>query len=225
LLYPVNLNICGKLCLVIGGGSVASRKLDSLLPCGATLRVISPVVCDHIAALAGDGLVEWRERGYRRGDLQGAALVFAATDSPRIQKEIVAEAGEADILVNVIDMPEACSFQVPASFRRGELLLTVATGGGSPALAARIRRDLERFYGAEYGQLVAMMADIRKEIVSSSDNPAEHKKVFEKILDGDVLDCIKEQRWEKLEGLLRNILPAGMDLSGLLERMQNHNRE
>ncbi len=225
LLYPVNLNIAGVLCLVIGGGTVAGRKVSSLLPCGAEIRVISPKVCDYIATLAEDGLVEWRNREYQEGDLQDAKLVFAATDLPQVQKQIVAEAAAADIPVNVVDMPEACTFQVPASFRQGQLLITVATGGGSPALAARIRRDLENSYGPEYARFVAMMADIRKEIVFSSDDSAEHKKIFEKLLGRDILDCIKECQWERLEELLQAILPAGINVSGVVGRIQDQNEQ
>ena len=125
-LYPVNLDIHGVLCVIIGGGSVASRKVDSLLPCGAEIRVISPEVCTRLAGLADAGLLEWQQREYNKGDLDGAKLVFAATDNPEIQEQIVIEAGAAGVLVNVIDMPEACTFQVPASFRQGELLLTVS---------------------------------------------------------------------------------------------------
>jgi precorrin-2 dehydrogenase len=224
-LYPVNLDISGALCLIIGGGGVASRKVDSLLPCDAEIRVISPEVCARIASLAKAGVLEWQQRDYNRGDLDGAKLVFAATDNPEIQEQIVTEAGAAEVLVNVIDMPEACTFQVPASFRQGGLLLTVATGGGSPALAARIRRDLEASYGPEYGQLVALMTALRKEIVGSSDSSADHKRIFEKLLDSDILECIRQQQWDDLSILLQNILPAAIDVVRLVRGMQNHNKE
>lgn len=224
-LYPVNLDVRGVLCIIIGGGSVASRKVDSLLPCGAKIRVISPEVCSHLEDLAEAGLLEWQQREYTKGDLDGAKLVFAATDSPEIQKQIVREARAAGVLVNVIDMPEACTFQVPASFRQGELLLTVATGGGSPALAARIRRDLEATYGPEYGLLVAVMAAVRKEIVGSSDSPAEHKRIFEKLLDSDILDCIRQQQWDELSKVLQHILPVEIDVLRLMKQIQNSKKE
>jgi len=220
-LYPLNLDICDLLCVVVGGGSVASRKIESLLPCGALIRVISPDVVENIAELADAGLLDWQQREYHQGDLLGAKLVFAATDNRIIQKQIVADAAAADILVNVIDMPEACSFQVPASFRRGGLLLTVATGGGSPALAARIRKDLEALYGPEYEMLVALMVALRPEIVASSDNPSEHKQMFEKILDSDILTCIRQQRWDELSTLLQRILPARIDVLNVVRGIQN----
>lgn len=128
-LYPVNLAISDQLCLVIGGGSVATRKVESLLPCGAIIRVISPQAGNRIGELAEAGLLQWEQRPYSHGDLEGAKLVFAATDSHEVQERIIAEATDSGILVNVVTRPEACTFQVPASLRRGELLLTVATGG------------------------------------------------------------------------------------------------
>jgi len=220
-LYPLNLDIRDQLCVVVGGGTVASRKIESLLPCGALIRVISPDVVDSIAQRAEAGRLDWKQREYQQGDLLGAKLVFAATDNRIIQKQIVADAEEADILINVIDTPEACGFQVPASFRRGGLLLTVATGGGSPALAARIRKDLETTYGPEYEVLVALMAALRLEIVALNDNPSEHKQMFEEILGSDILGCIKQQRWDELCTLLEKVLPAQIDVLNLVRGIQN----
>lgn len=224
-LYPVNLDISGMRCLVVGGGSVASRKVASLLSCGAVLSVISPEVCSYIEELAESGLLQWKSRGYKTSDLDGVKLVFAATNKPEIQTQIVKEARLAGILTNVIDMPEACTFQVPASFRQGELLFTVSTGGGSPALAAQIKRDLEKNYGPEYGQLVAMMADLRKDIVNSNNNPTEHKRIFEKLINNDILECIREQQWSELSTLLQQILPAEVNILQLIKRIKSYNKE
>ncbi len=224
-LYPVNLDIRNQLCLVIGGGGVASRKVESLLICSAVIRVISPAACENIVKLAGKGLLEWQQRPYRPGDLHGAKLVFAATDNLETQERVVAEANEAGILVNVITSPDDCTFQVPASFRRGGLLITVATGGGSPALAARIRKNLEGVYGPEYGLFVGLLADVRQEIVASSDAQDEHRIIFKKLLDGDILGCIRGQRWSDLRSLLQEILPSAIDVSSLVEGIQNRQIE
>jgi precorrin-2 dehydrogenase/sirohydrochlorin ferrochelatase len=224
-LYPVNLDVRDQLCIIVGGGTVASRKVESLLPCGAKICVISPMVVTRIAERAEAGLLELKQREYRSGDLSGAKLVFAATNSRTIQKQIVTEARATGILVNVVDMPESCTFQVPASCRRGDLLLTVATGGGSPALAARIRKQLERSYGSEYMLLVALMADLRKQIVGVNSNATEHKQLFEKLLDSDILDCIRQQQWIALSKLLQDILPQEIDVASLLEKTQKHFKE
>ncbi len=224
MLYPVNMVINDCLCIVIGGGSVATRKVESLLPCGANIRLISPIASERLVELAEADLLEWQQRNYRCGDLQGAKLVFAATSDKEVQKQLVLEANDLAIPVNAVDMPEACTFQVPASFRQGDLLLTVATSGGSPALAARIRKELEISYGPEYGLLVDFMAGLRREVLRETNSPAVHKKLFGQVLDSDILACIRNRKWEELETLLQNILPPAVDILSLIKGMQNLNK-
>lgn len=224
-LYPVNLDVNGKLCLVIGGGVVAARKVDGLLLCGAVIRVISPEVNSHIAALTRSAAIQWQQREYVAGDLSGAALVFAATNNPETQAQIVTEARSAGTLVNVIDRPKDCSFQVPASLRQGRLLLTVATGGSSPALAARIKRELESIYGPEYAVLVSMMDAVRESVVYSDGGPEEHKEIFEKLISSKLLDCIRGEQWNILHRRLQEILPDTVDVATLLHGMKSCLRE
>lgn len=216
-LYPVNLDIRDQLCLVIGGGNVASRKVETLLSCGAVVHLISPEADKRLESLAGAGLLQWHRRRYTPGDLRGAKLVFAATDNREIQEQIVAEANDGGIPVNVATIPDACTFQVPASFRRGDLLITVATGGKSPALAARIRKELETVYGHEYAVLAGLLGDVRREILRSGAGQDEHKRIFENMLDDGILDCIKERNWNDLQNLLRDILPSDVDVPSLVE--------
>lgn len=223
-LYPINIDIRNQLCVVIGGGSVARRKIEALLPCEPEIVVISPLVCRTIAELAQKQLVTWKQRQYQRGDLSGARLVFAATDNRGTQEQIVAEADESEILVNVVTAPEACSFHVPAMFRSGDLLITVATGGGSPALAARIRKELETHYGAEYGILLTLMTSVRQQIVDSSDVPAHHKRIFEKLLNSDILDFIASGQWAQLKETLRDILPPEVQVTPLVQKLQKQEK-
>ncbi len=220
-LYPVNISIEGRLCLVVGGGKVAVRKVESLLPCGARVQLISPEVESRIAELAGKGLLQWIKRKYKPGDLQGAMLVFAATDNEQVQEAVFTEANTLEIPVNVISHPEECTFQIPASMRQGDLLLTVATGGASPALAARIRQKLEGQFGVEYGQLVALMAAVRKAILASGGTQKEHKLIFERILDSDIVDYLKTGQWLETEKLLKSILPPFCDVAVLLDGIRN----
>lgn len=223
--YPVNLDVRGMSCLVVGGGRVATRKVDSLLPCGAIIRVVSPEVGPRLKELALSGLLEWQHKEYETGDFGDAKLIFAATNIPETQKQIVTEANVAGILVNVIDMPDACTFQVPASFRQGNLLVTVATGGGSPALAARIKNEIGALYGPEYGLFVAMMKDVRERVVASNNSPAERKRIFEKLLDSDILESIRGRQWDEISRLLRHILPPEIDVFPLVRNMQYFDRE
>jgi precorrin-2 dehydrogenase / sirohydrochlorin ferrochelatase len=214
--YPVTLDIRKRLCLIIGGGEVAARKIEPLLACEAMIRVVSPTACPGVRELAEDGRIEWLPRGYREGDLQGAFLVFAATDNGDVQRLVTREAHERGILINNADNPEACTFQVPAAVRQGDLLLTVSTGGGSPALAAMIRKSLEQEYGPEYGLLVGLLASIRETIVGDGDSPWLHKLLFEQILREDVLSCIREKDWSALQAKLAAILPTTINVDELL---------
>ncbi len=220
-LYPVNLSIQGRLCLVVGGGKVAVRKIEALLPCGADVRVISPEVEERIAELAEQSLLQWERREYKTGDLQDAMLVFAATDSEPVQAAVICEANELQIPVNVVTRPESCTFHVPASMQRGDLLITVATGGASPALAARIRRELEENYGTEYEYLLILMAAVRKAVLEQGGTQKEHKSIFERILDSGIKDQIREKRWDDVEDLLRTILPPSCDIPVLLASIEH----
>ncbi|HKJ65359.1 MAG TPA: bifunctional precorrin-2 dehydrogenase/sirohydrochlorin ferrochelatase [Desulfopila sp.] len=219
-LYPVNLNIEGKSCLIVGGGEVAARKIASLLSCGATVRVVSPECGPKIKTLAKNGVVQWLRRTYRSSDLDGAFLVFAATDNAEVQRLIVDEAKAKNILVNSADDPVSCTFQVPAKVRRGNLLLTVSTGGGSPALAAKLRRQLENAYGLEYQLLVDLLGRIRREIVADGKTQASHKAVFEKLLQLNLLQSIRQGDWPKLQEELGVVLPKDIDIDALIDSMQ-----
>jgi precorrin-2 dehydrogenase/sirohydrochlorin ferrochelatase len=219
-LYPVNLDICNQLCLVVGGGLVAKRKVEALLACGPRIVLVSPELCEGLTRIADRNQIEWQQREYQTVDLQGAKLVFAATDNDTIQQKIKKEADEAGILVNVITDPESCSFQVPAMCRRGDLLLTVGTCGASPALAARIRKELETHYGEEYTLLLNLMSALREQIVTLNDDQAQHKLLFENLLNSDILALLKESNWKQLQATLENILPLEIRVAGIVNTLQ-----
>jgi len=144
-LYPLMLNIEGKTVVIVGGGRVALRKARDLLEAGAGLKIISPDVHDDIRALKDekDNSVEIISREYNDGDLEGASLVFSATDDSRVNRNVFLEAGRRGIFINSADDPPNCSFFVPSFFRRGDLILALSTSGASPGMAARLRREIE----------------------------------------------------------------------------------
>jgi siroheme synthase-like protein len=149
--YPLVLtNLSTARCVVVGGGTVAERKVRQLLDAGARPTVISPTLSAALAAWHAAGQIAHIARLYREGDLAGAALAFAATNDAAANQRVAAEARERGILANVADAPEAGSFHTVATLRRGDLLITVSTGGASPALAAQIRSELAERYGPEY---------------------------------------------------------------------------
>ncbi len=215
--FPVNLNITGKLCLVVGGGSVALRKIRALLGCGARVKVISPWVLTDIAQLAEDGQLSLHLREYNRGDMVDSFLVFAATDSSEVQRQIGREAGERKILLNSVDDPARCDFQVPAKIRRGDLLLTISTGGASPALSKRIREELESQFGEEYCAVIDLFGRIREVVVCDSASSVENKKLFQELLLSDIVEAARKGRWLQVTDILKQILPATVDCEKIVD--------
>ena len=143
--YPVMLNIEGRLAVIIGGGAVAFRKAIDLLEAGALVKIVSPEIFAELEQRAsGDSRVEIVKREYRGGDLEGAWIVISATDNPEVNREVFSEAVERKLFVNAVDDPPNCSFIVPSVMRRGDLVAAVSTSGASPSVAARIRRDIEK---------------------------------------------------------------------------------
>jgi siroheme synthase-like protein len=151
--YPIVLtNLSAARCVVIGGGAVAERKVRQLLDAGARPTVISPTLSPALAAWREAGLLTHACRAYQEGDLAGAALAIAAANDADANQGVAAEARRLGILANIADAPEAGSFHTVATVRRGDLLITVSTGGASPALAAQLRQELAERYGPEYAE-------------------------------------------------------------------------
>jgi len=209
--YPVCLNIAGKLCVIVGGGTVAGRKINGLLAGKARVLVISPEVTPGIEELITRHECEWQQRAYATGDLDGAFLVFAATDSPKVQQQIFHDADNQGILVNVIDSPEQCSFQVPATVQRGDLTLAVSTAGTSPAVAAMVRHRLEEQYGPEYAQLLQLMGALRTRVIAIGESSAERKILFQNILHDDIVRWIRGGHWDRVQEHLQEVLGSDLD--------------
>jgi len=179
--YPVFLKLKNKVCVVIGGGKVAERKILGLLAVGAKVKVISPDLTPKLKSLYEKGTFIWEERPYRRGDLTGAFLVIAATNDPSVQEEIFKEAEEKNIPCNVVDRPEYCTFIVPSIIKRGDLVIAISTSGASPALARRLRETLEEIFGEEYTLYLNLMRKIREKILKMDISPEEKEEKLQKI--------------------------------------------
>lgn len=159
--YPIFMDIEDRRCLVVGGGEVAARKVESLLRCDARVTVVSPRLTETLAALKESGAIEAHLRNYSEGDTNGAALVIAATDDNAVNTNVSREATSAGIPVNVVDDPDKSTFIVPSLFKRGSVSIAISTGGKSPALARRMRVELEKTFPAEFAQLADILAEIR----------------------------------------------------------------
>lgn len=169
VLYPVFLDLDGKRCVVVGGGEVANRKARKLLQARAKVVVISPDVKPELASMAA----EIKRRPYREGDLEGAFLAFAATDLREVNAAVAREAREKDIPVNVADEPPEGDFALPSTLRRGQLQISVSTGGASPTLARRIRQELEEAFGFEWAGIVEELSRARRDGFKAEDELEE----------------------------------------------------
>jgi len=202
-LYPVNLVLRGRPCLVVGGGSVAFDKVRGLLDGGAVVHVVAPVVDADIKALDG---VTWEERSYRRGEVQEYRLAVAATDDALINEAVFLDGEAAGVWVNAADDPAHCSFTMPARVRRGPLLVTVSTGGHSPALARWLRRRFEAEIGPEYEDLLELLGEERSERKASG-APTQSLD-WQSALDSGMLDLIREGRLAEAREALRACLSS-----------------
>ena len=159
VLYPIFLNLDGKRCVVVGGGAVANRKARKLLQARAEVVAISPEVKPELESVA----TEVRRRPYREGDLEGASLVFAATNRREVNAAVTREARGRGIPVNVADEPSEGDFALPSVLRRGQLQVAVSTGGASPTLARRVRYELESAFGSEWAGVVEALGKARRD--------------------------------------------------------------
>ncbi|MCL1980652.1 MAG: bifunctional precorrin-2 dehydrogenase/sirohydrochlorin ferrochelatase [Proteobacteria bacterium] len=216
-MYPLALNIDQRLCVVVGGGRVAERKVWGILAAGGRVRLISPTATPGLIELADRQAIAWTCKPYTRADLDGACLVFAATNSAAVQRAVHRDARAAGLLVNVADAPELCDFQVPATIRRGDLTISVATGGKSPAVAAMVKQRLDRFLGEEYGWLTALAALLREQILAAEPDSERTRELFGQLLHDDIVDWLRDRQWDDLRLHVERVLgrPVAFDPESL----------
>lgn len=211
--YPINLDLDGQPVLVIGGGEVATRKVEGLLEAGAKIRVIAPRVLPLLKKLAEKKRIRLILRDYQKGDLDGIYLAVAATDDTERNKLVHAEAKKAKILLNVVDRPELCNFVFPARINRGEFMVTVSTGGASPALAKKVREDLEGFFGPEYGALVSILEKLRKKFPPAKTSGAD--KLFTALVRSPILQHLRQGDRGTVDRLLKSLFGEKVSISSL----------
>jgi len=214
--YPIQLDINGHQCLVVGGGAVGLRKVSTLLECGARVTVVSPDVESRIEQMAAEGRIQLERRTYTTSDLDGKFLVIGATDDNALNRKISWDAGRKKMLCNIADVPDACNFILPAIVHQGDLIIAISTSGSSPALAKKLRKELESRYGEEYGDLLTLMRAIRRRLLREAHAPEVHKPLFEKLLDGELVDLIRDRDISRINTLLKEVLGDGFEFEELM---------
>ncbi|WP_319406499.1 bifunctional precorrin-2 dehydrogenase/sirohydrochlorin ferrochelatase [uncultured Desulfosarcina sp.] len=207
--YPVNLDINGRRCLVVGAGRVGARKVDTLVQCGAVVTVVSLEVSPAVAQLAAKKVITLKQRPYRSSDVEGMFLIIGATDDETLNRQISTDAARCNLLCNIADRPEICNFILPAIVRRGDFVLAISTAGKSPAFAKHIRKRLETQFGPEYGILLDLMGAIRNKLLADAHEPEVHKPLFEQLIDGGLLALVKSQKIAQIDQLLKKVLGPG----------------
>lgn len=180
-LFPMFMKLEGRSCLVVGAGTIGEPKIGSLLTSGASVRVVALRATVAVAEWAQAGAITWEARAFNRADLDGTFLVIAATNSRDLNAAIFHEARQRNILCNVVDDPEHCDFYYPAVVRRGDLQLAISTNGQSPALAQRIRRELEIQFGPEYGEWLEELGRARQQLFASTIDPEQRRRLLHEL--------------------------------------------
>jgi len=205
--YPVSLELSGRRCVVVGGGSMAEEKITALLDAGATVTVVGEPVTEGIRRLAAEDRLELVERAYADGDLKGAFLAIAATDDTSVNGEIFSEAERCGVLLNAVDDVEHCHFSVPAVVRREDFVLAVSTGGRAPALAKRLRMRLADQFGPEYGTLVNLLGEARAEAIAYREGDfASWARRWQGALDHDLVSLVRRGRVHEAKRLVLQAL-------------------
>jgi precorrin-2 dehydrogenase/sirohydrochlorin ferrochelatase len=203
--YPILLDLRGQTTVVVGGGQVAERKIETLLEHGAEVHVITkeltPTLRDHVEA----GKITWIGEKYDERALKGAFLVIAATDNPVLNRQVSEDAKRKGILINAVDQPSDCSFIVPSVLRRGDLLIAVSTSGCSPMLAKKVRRTLEKQFGDEYEMFLNLMGALRKEILAQGFSQDENHRIFRALVESPILEAIGQRRWNDVASMVNEI--------------------
>lgn len=207
-MYPINLDLTGQACLVLGGGSVAERKVRRLLDEGAVVTVIAPALTPALQILAEEHQLSWQRRTYQPGDETTFFLIICATDDEAVSQAVSAAAKAQGKLLNVCDVPDLCNFTLPSIVRQGDLQLTISTNGKAPAFSRWLRKHLEQHFDERYGRWMAELAAIRKEDQALLATSRARQAFWRQALTDDVMDLVENNEIDAASSLLRKRLAA-----------------
>jgi precorrin-2 dehydrogenase/sirohydrochlorin ferrochelatase len=204
--YPIFAIIEDKPCLVVGGGAVGERKVLDLLAAGARVTVVSRTLTPELAALADRGEITYLPEDFGESQVEGMALIMAATDDPQVNARVSAAAQARAIWVNVADEPEYCTFIVPAQVRRGDLTLAISTGGASPALARQVREELQQHFGPEYGPYLDLLRRVRTRVLAERRAHPDNGPLFHRLVNSPLREAVAQGDRTRVLSLLHEVL-------------------
>lgn len=199
-LFPMFLKLEGCKCVVVGGGNIATQKLDGLLASGADLRIIAPEASEKIRELARNRRIAWTQAAFQASHLAGALLVIAATGDPVVNEQVYRAARQRGVLCNSVDEPERCDFFYPAVVRRGDLQIAISTAGKSPALAQRIRKELEEQFDSSYASWLQWLGSVRQLFFQHQVEPGLRTQTLHRISGRAVFERFRSSRKRRIQG-------------------------
>ena len=209
--YPLCLDISGKKCVVVGGGKVAERKVRRLLESGACVEVVGKELTPQLSAWKGEGRIVHCDSLYEDGCLAGASLVIGATNDGDVNCNIAQDARRRGIPVNIVDDPAQCDFILPSVVEQGDLQILVSTGGKSPALARKIREELEGLYGPEYAVLLSILGELREKVIAGRSG-AGAPEPFTALVRSEILEAIRREDWVKVKEAVLSLTGIEMEV-------------
>jgi precorrin-2 dehydrogenase / sirohydrochlorin ferrochelatase len=207
--YPAILDLAGRKALVVGAGKIGEGKIEGLLNADARVRVVSIDATDNVRTWASEGRIELDLRPYEPSDLEGCFLVIAATERSETNEQVFEDAERRGMLCNVVDVTRLCNFILPSIMRRGDLAIAVSTGGASPALARKIRLELEHTYGDETAAALELLGSLRDELKARYPDPHDRKILFERIVYSDFMDMVRNGDAEAIEAWIDRCIEEG----------------
>ena len=193
-LFPLFLNLSGRPCLVVGAGAIAESKIAGLLEAGAKISVVAPEATPQVRSWAQASIIQWHQRLFEPEDLEEMFLVVAATSSTKVHERVFELATQRAVLCNIVDVPALCDFYYPAVVQRGALQIAISTAGQSPALAQRLRKQLEDQFGPEYEEWLAQLGEARDQLHSTSLDPEERKRLLHEQSSEEAFEAFRRNR-------------------------------
>jgi siroheme synthase-like protein len=211
--YPVCLDLKDRPVLVVGGGAIAEGKAAQLVEAGARVHVVSPELTARLAELVAAGTITHERREFDEVDLEGRVLVISATDRQAVNEAVARAAAGRGLLCNVVDQPALCNFITPAVVQRGDLQISVSTAGSSPSVAQRVKREVGELIGPEYGELIALAAELRTEVKRHFATFDERRDVMKAFAESEALELLRAGKREEarrvgLELMIRAVAAA-----------------
>jgi siroheme synthase-like protein len=188
ILFPMFVKLEGRRVVVVGGGEIAAGKMDSLRLAGADIVVVSPVLNTQLTALVRENKIAWRQKEFSPEDLQDAFLVIAATSVPSVNESVYRAADARGLLCNAVDDIENCHFYYGAVVQRGDLQIAISTNGKSPALAQRLRKELESQFGSEYENWLEWLGAARDALRASGAPQLSNKEFLHSLASREMFD-------------------------------------